>query len=185
MKLALYYISASFLFVRKSFSRLLNSFLLTTCQPLLRDYNALMYDAQEIENLIQKCIRETEEAQAKKYDPDKADKTAALCLEAQLKISYFIESIELKVKHMKNEISRVEGEKYFEIKSSNTDKKITEVALQQSLAKDPDVVKAKHEYAIAESEAKKFGYIINTLKDAHVFFRTLAKNNPTNGKWSE
>lgn len=142
-----------------------------------------MYDSTEIEKLIQSCLGEIEKAKSKKYDADSADKTAALCLEVQLKLSYFMEGLELESRNFKNDIARIEAEKYFEHKLSNNDKKMTETSLVQAIAKDPDVITAKQNFAEAEVKIKRFNYILNTLKDAHIYFRTLGKNNSV--KWND
>ena len=140
------------------------------------------YDLNDVQKLIEDCIKETETAHSQKYEPERADRTAALFLETQLKLSYALEGVELKVKHLKNEISRIEGEKYFDLKMTSSDKKITESALTQGVAKDSDVASAKKDHAEAEAAYKKFTYILNTLKDGHVYFRTLGKNQ---AKWNE
>ena len=84
-------------------------------------------------------------------------------------------------KSSKNEVSRLEGEKYFEYKNSNIDKKITENMITNYVAKDPDICKAKQEYVKFEANLKKWTFLLNSLKDGHIFFRNLAKNKT----WSE
>ena len=85
-----------------------------------------MIDCSDIESLIERCFKEMEEASRDRYDSEKADKTAALFLTAQMKLSFVIETVEMNAKNAKNEIARAEGEKYFEYKTSNESKKITE-----------------------------------------------------------
>ncbi len=139
-----------------------------------------MIDYSDVEEVIEKCFKEIEAASRAKYDSDAADKTAALFLSAQIKLSMIIEDVEFKAKNAKNEIERVEGEKYFEYKNS-TDKKITENMLVNSIAKEPEVVSIKKECASQEANLKKYIYILNALKDGHVYFRNLSKNK----SWSE
>lgn len=139
----------------------------------------MLTNEQDVEQLITECLSETEVARREKYDGEKAERTAALFLSAQLKLSYFIEDIELGSKLAKNEVSRVEAEKYFHYKS-DTDKKLTEVALTQLVAKDPDVILVKKECAEAEARYKKWNYVLSVLKDSHIFFRTIGKK-----QWSE
>lgn len=140
-----------------------------------------MIDTSDIEEVIDKCFDEMSSASRDKYDSDKADRTAALFLTAQMKLSSLIEEVELKSKHSKNEISRLEGEKYFEIKESDQNKKITDKMTESYVAKHPDIVEAKREFAVSESNLKKWNYILNTLKDGHIYFRNLGKNK----NWSE
>lgn len=139
-----------------------------------------MIDYSDVEEVINNCFNQLQIASRDKYDSDKADKTAALFLTAQMKISFLIEDIELKARSSKNEISRVEGEKYFEYKSNGSDKK-TENMLASYIAKEPSVVSVKNECAKQESSLKKWNYVLSTLKDGHIYFRNLSKNKT----WAE
>lgn len=140
-----------------------------------------MINYSDVESVIEECFEEIREASRSKYDTEKADKTASLCLLAQMKLSFLIEEVEMKAKNAKNEIGRIEAEKYFEYKSSNTDKKITENMLVNYVAKEPDIVAVKLECAKQESTLKKWNYVLNTLKDSHVYFRNISKNKT----WAE
>jgi len=139
-----------------------------------------MIEYSDIEGIIEKCFNEIQEASRAKYDADMADKTAALFLVAQMKLSLLIEEVELKAKNAKNEITRIEGEKYFEYKTSQADKKITENMAASYVAKEPDIVQARLECATQESNLKKWTYLLNTLKDSHIYFRNLSKNKTWN-----
>jgi len=143
-----------------------------------------MIDYSNIESVIETCFSEMEAASLDKYDSDKADKTAALFLTAQMKLSFLIEEIEMKAKHAKNEITRIEGEKYFELKTGGVGEKspkITENMLASYVAKNPDIVAAKLECSKQEATLKKWNYIMNVLKDGHVYYRNLSKNK----SWAE
>jgi hypothetical protein len=143
-----------------------------------------MIDYSDIENVIEACFAEMEAASRDKYDSVKADKTAALFLTAQMKLSFLIEEIEMKAKHAKNEITRIEGEKYFEFKTGGAGEKapkITENMLTSYVAKDPDIVASKLEAAKQEATLKKWNYISSVLKESHIFFRNLGKNK----SWAE
>lgn len=133
-------------------------------------------DIGDIEKVIEACLHETEAASIKKYDSEKADRTAALFLSAQFKLSMLVEDAEMKAKVSKNEIVRLEGDKYFEYKTTNMDKKVTENMIVNFVAKDAEIVAAKIECAKYESALKKWNYILNILRDGHVYFRNLTKN---------
>jgi hypothetical protein len=135
-----------------------------------------MIDFSDAQVFVEKCFNEMQEASLNKYDSDKADRTAALFLAAQMKMSFWIEDVEMKAKNAKNEITRIEGEKYFEYKTTNADKKITENMIASGVAKDADIVRARQECVAHEAELKKLNYILGTLKDAHIYFRNLSKN---------
>lgn len=140
-----------------------------------------MIDTNDIQTIIEECLQELENASRQKYDSDKAEQTASKFLVAQLKASILIEDVELKSKQSKNEVSRLEAEKYYEIKISSKETKLTETTLTNLVAKNPEVVMAKDQFAIAESNSKKWYYILNTLKDGHIFFRNINKSKT----WSE
>lgn len=140
-----------------------------------------MIDYSDVEIIIENCFNEMQEASRSKYDVEKADKTAALFLVAQMKLSFFIEDVEMKAKSAKNEITRIEGEKYFEYKTANADKKITENMLASYVAKESDIVNARKEFALQEANLKKWNYLLAVLKDGHIYFRNLTKNKT----WSE
>lgn len=143
--------------------------------------NAFNSSTSEVEKLISECFAETEKASRENYDHYKADKTAAMFLTAQYKLSLLIEDIEFDAKNSKNEITRLEGEKYFEFKSENADKKTTESMINSYIAKSQDIIDAKKNCAKSESLLKKYNFILNTLKDGHVYFRNLNKNK----SWQE
>lgn len=140
-----------------------------------------MIDYSDVETLIESCFNEMQSASRTSYDTDQADRTAALFLTAQMKLSFLIEDVEMKARNAKNEIERVEGEKYFEYKMANTDKKITENMITSYIAKEPGVVQVKSDCASHEASLKKWNYILNVLNNGHVFFRNIAKNKT----WAE
>lgn len=135
-----------------------------------------MIDLSDIEAIVESCLKETESASRKRYDVEQADKTAAYFLMAQLKLSLVIEEVEMKAKNSKNEITRLEGQKYFEYKENNLEKKTTENMIVNYVAKDPDIINAKADCVKFEASIKKYNYILNILKDGHVYFRNLTKN---------
>lgn len=132
-------------------------------------------NAQQIESLVDKCLAALSEVHAGSYDQDKNDKTAAMFLETQMKLSMFISDVTLMAKEAKNEVKRIEAETYHTIKASSTGK-ITEGALDAAIAKDTAVVAAKHTCAQAEADSSKWENLIGTLAAGHVFFRNLGKN---------
>ncbi len=134
---------------------------------------------EELEALIGQCFAELAVASKEKYDPEKAEKTAAMFLAAQMQLAFFISDVELNARHSKNEIARIEAEKYFEVKDAATGK-ITEATLTHSVDKNSEVVSAKKSNSEAEAEVKKYNYLMNTLKDAHIFFRGVGKKS-----WNE
>jgi len=130
---------------------------------------------EEFEGLISKCFSELTLASQEKYDSEKAEKTAAMFLAAQVQLAFFISDVDLRARHSKNDISRVEAQKYFELKDDFSAKKLTEATLTNGVAKNSDVIAAKKANAEAESDSKKYNYLMSSLKDGHIFFRGLGK----------
>jgi hypothetical protein len=138
---------------------------------------------EEFEELIDKCFFELTLASKEKYDADKAERTAAMFLAAQMQLAFFITDIELRARHSKNDITRVEAQAYFEIKDNAiTGKKITEATLTNSVAKNNEVIETKKANCEAEADLKKFNYLMSTLKEGHIFFRNVGK---AKGPWNE
>ena len=54
-----------------------------------------MLDFSDIEEVIERCFNEMSSASLEKYDSEKADRTAALFLVAQMKLSSLIEDAEM------------------------------------------------------------------------------------------
>jgi hypothetical protein len=133
-------------------------------------------DQQSLEKLLDKCLAELDLAHNGKCEPDRAERTAALFLEMQFRLSEFLSASELKAKMKKSEVESVSGVKYFEYKTgSSVDKKPTEASLDQSIAKDADICKLKEEMFKYEAEVKKWNYVMNILSNGHIYFRNLGK----------
>lgn len=131
---------------------------------------------EELEILISKCLKALQDAQQRNFNPDRAQEKAALTVEIELKLIDFISDAELRAKHLKNEIDRIEADKYLAHKRA-TAAKLTEGALEKMIASDPDVIAAKRSCAEAEVEARKWNNFLNSMKDAHYFFKSLIKLN--------
>ena len=135
-------------------------------------------NSDSVEFIIEQISTEFKAAHHTKYEPKKAELTAALCLEAQKQLAQFLSDAELLSKEKKSEVERVEAERYYFYKENKkTDEKMSDVALNRLVAKDPEVIFAKKEQYIAEADFGKYKNLFGVLKDAHIFFRGLAKGN--------
>lgn len=129
---------------------------------------------EELEQKITDLNNELRAVYEDKYEQDRAERTAAGFLSAQMDLAYFISSAELHSKQMKSELEFVSADAYFQLKSKATGK-VTEASLQQELHKHPDVVKARENLNKAESEIKKWNLLFSSLKEGHIFFRGIGK----------
>jgi hypothetical protein len=140
-----------------------------------KSISAIFYSHKtRVEDLIKQVSIELNIAHSKKYDAVQAELTAALILEAQKELSEFLADAELISKEKKAEVERVEAEQYFFYKGSQKEK-TTDVALTRLVSKDRSVLEAKKQQYEAESDFSKYKNLFGMLKDAHVFFRSLAR----------
>jgi hypothetical protein len=130
--------------------------------------------AKVVEHLISEFAYELKIAHKEKYDVEKAEKTAALCLDAQKEIAEFLAEAELLAKEKKSEVESLEAEKFFYYKKE-AGTKLSDVAANLLVAKDSDVKIAKRAQYTAEADYNKWKNLFGTLKEGHVFFRGLAK----------
>lgn len=129
-----------------------------------------------VKKMVSEVSNELRMVHSGKYDEKRAIKTAALALKAQIDLAEFLSDVEGTAKGMKNEVKAVEAEVYFDHRSS-AEKKMSEAALQQLIAKDKRTVVAEAKAVEAEKVAKKWGIVFGTMKEAHIFFRNLGKND--------
>jgi len=130
-----------------------------------------------VESLVDDFVNELREAHKQKYDTEKAELTAALCLDAQREIAEFLAEAELLAKEKKSLVDSIQAEAYFKYKDlpDVNGKKLTEAALSHKVAKDIEVISSKKEQYIAEANYNKWRNLFSTLKDGHIYFRGLAK----------
>ena len=132
---------------------------------------------ENLSKMIERCMHELSEAHEGRYSPEKAERTAALFLDAQMRLTDMIAEAEFKRQMAKNELERISAEKYFLTKSASTSSvKLTEEALKHALSKDEDVYKVKEAVAKAESEQRKWQNVLGIMSNGHIFFRNVGKN---------
>lgn len=133
-------------------------------------------NSEKLGYLVEKCLNELSSAKEGKFESDRAERAAALFLETQMHALDLLQDLELKARMSKHEIEKTEAEKYFSIKTANiSGAKLTEVALGHAIVKDESVIESKVKSASLEVEVKKWQFMLNTLKEGHVFFRGLGK----------
>ena len=127
-----------------------------------------------VKRMVSEVSSELRLVHSGRYDEKRAIKTAAIALKAQMDLAEFLSDVEGTAKGTKNEVKAIEAEVYFDHRSSS-EKKMTEGALQQVVAKDKRTIAAEAKAVEAEKTAKKWGIVFGTMKEAHIFFRTLGK----------
>ncbi len=112
------------------------------------------------------------------FDLSKTEALAALALEAQIELADFYAEAESYSRDAKNIVEYTEGEVSEEILKNSyltSDKKLPETALKRQATITQKVKDAKKQMIQLEKEYKKWRYIYDMLKDAHIFFRNLGK----------
>lgn len=132
-----------------------------------------------VTDLVSQVSTELRKAHKSQYDVQEAERTAALCLDAQEKLVYFLSEAELIAKERKMNIESVEGDRYlfykYSYKIDGKEAKLSDAVAQKLVDKDEDVLKAKREQIEAEANFSKWRNLFGILKDAHIFFRGIAK----------
>lgn len=129
--------------------------------------------AETVEKLISDVSKELRIAHREKYEMERAERTAALCLTAQIELAEFLSEAELLAKEKKSEVESIASERYYHYKSSA--EKTTDVALNRLVDKDEEVKAAKKEQYYAESNYNKWKSLMGTLRDSHIYFRGISK----------
>jgi len=134
---------------------------------------------EELEKLLNTCLNELTVVHQGECSTERAERNAALFLEAQFRLSEYLSGTELQAKRVKYEIERVASQKYFEYKSGalGNEKKLTEAALEHAISKDDEIFKMKEDMILKESEYKKWNYIMNILSNGHIMYRGMSRRD--------
>ena len=103
---------------------------------------------------------------------------AALALEGQLVLAEFYADAEAKAKEAKHISEYIEAEVAAKINAENVAaslKPLSEAALKRKSLLSDEVKEAKRRAIDLEKDHKKWRCILEILKEAHVFFRNIAK----------
>ncbi len=128
-----------------------------------------------VKRMVAEVSSELVKVHSGKYDEKRAVRTAALALKAQFDLAEFLADVEGTAKGAKNSVKIIESTVYFDCRDAS-EKKISEAALQQMVAKDQRTANVESAAVEAEKTAKKWANVFNILKDAHIFFRNLGKS---------
>jgi hypothetical protein len=133
---------------------------------------------RSVEELVDFVLNQVTLVQSQDFDQIKADVVAAAALECQLKLADVLSSAEFEMKQRENDLEFSEGEKATNIRTSYREKdlKLTEAQVKEHITSDTQIKESKKSLAEAQRDYKKWQYIYNTLKDAHIFFRNLNKS---------
>jgi hypothetical protein len=112
------------------------------------------------------------------FDLSKTEALAALALEAQIELADFYADAESYSRDAKNIAEDTESEVSEEIlrtSINNSEKKPSDATIKRQATINQKVKEAKKKTVQLERNYKKWRYIYDMLKDAHIFFRNLGK----------
>lgn len=135
-----------------------------------------MSEILSVQQLVDLVFESLTQVRNGEFSYNKSSAIAAAALEAQIKLADALADAEFVAKNTRNLLDLVRAEEATNIRTSVKEgKKPTEAQLEELVNKNSKTIDAKNDSAQAEKEYKKWQYINNTLKDAHIFFRNLDK----------
>ncbi len=132
---------------------------------------------EKVQHLVEVIQAQIQKVRSNNFDLSKAEAVAALALEAQIDLAEYYAEAESYAKDAKNLVEYAEGEVSNRISFTvtNDGKKISEAALKRQSCIDDEVKSARKQLISLDKECRKWRYIFEMLKDAHIFFRNLGK----------
>lgn len=103
-----------------------------------------------------------------------AEKLAAEFLHYQLKLSSMLKDADLDARMRKTGVKAIRAQVYLNA-IAGAEKKPSDVLLEQTVNTDPAVADEQGAYDLAEVNKEELERIYNVCREAHVFFRGVAK----------
>jgi len=143
---------------------------------LPKDWNGYTR-AAKVQKLVDVIQQQIVRVRTGNFDLSKCSQVAALALEGQIELAEFYADAESTAKSAKYETDYIEGAMADDYKAKAVDSgtKITEASIKRMASYAPEVKDAKKAFVKLEKESKKWRYVYEILKEAHVFFRNLNK----------
>lgn len=111
------------------------------------------------------------------FNPAKGEAVAALALEAQLELIDFYVDAEASAKTAKHSVEYIEGEVAAQHaqEAARKEVRVSEVSLKRVASISEPVKTANQQMILMEKEYKKWRYVYETLREAHIFFRNITR----------
>ena len=132
--------------------------------------NKVNYLVEVVQHYMQKVRMGT-------FPSQDGERLAALVLEAQMELTEFYADAEASARNAKHLVEFSEAEKAaaYAKKAADDDIKITEASLKRMASISDEVKQAKYQLVSLEKDHKKWRYVYEILKEAHIFFRNIGK----------
>jgi hypothetical protein len=133
--------------------------------------------AAKVQRLVDVIQHQILKVRAGTFRPAHGENVAAMALEAQMELAQFYADAESSAKHAKHLVEYAEGETAagYAKKAAADDIKVTEASLKRMASISDEVKKAKKDLVDLERDYKKWRYVYEILREAHIFFRNIGK----------
>jgi hypothetical protein len=133
--------------------------------------------ASKVQRLLDVVQEQLRKVRCGTFNATKGERVAALALEGQMELVDFYADAEASARHAKHSAEYAEGEvaaKYAKA-ATDTEHRVSEASLKRVATISDEVKTARREMVDLEKEYKKWKYVFETLKEAHIFFRNIGK----------
>lgn len=133
--------------------------------------------AGKVQKLVDTLQFYLEKVRRGSFNPKYGEALAALALEAQIELSDFYADAESRAKDAKHLVEFSESEVAIKVaqKASDDDIKVTEASIKRAASVSDEVKEAKKKLVELEREYKKWRYVQETVREAHIFFRNIGR----------
>lgn len=133
--------------------------------------------AGKVQKLVDTIQFYLEKVRRGSFNPKYGEALAALALEAQIELSDFYADAEARAKDAKHLVEFSESEVAIKVaqKAAEDDIKVTEASIKRAASVSNEVKEAKKKLVELEREYKKWRYVQETVREAHIFFRNIGR----------
>ena len=133
--------------------------------------------AGKVQRLVDVLQFYLEKVRKGSFNPKYGESLAALALEAQIELSDFYADAEASAKDAKHLVEFSESEVAIKVaqKAAEDDIKVTEASIKRAASVSNEVKEAKKRLIELEREYKKWRYVQETVREAHIFFRNIGR----------
>jgi len=131
----------------------------------------------KVQRLLDVVQEQIKKVRAGSFNPAKGERVAALALEAQIELSEFYSDAESSAKNAKYLVEYAEGEVAARHAKEAAEKKVrvSETSLKRVASISNEAKEAKENLLSIEKEYRKWRYVYEILKEAHIFFRNIGR----------
>lgn len=140
------------------------------------DWNSFT-KAAKIQRLLDVILEQLRKVRSGNFNAVKGERVAALALECQLELSDLYADVEAMARNAKHEAEYAEGEVAAQHAKEAVAKevRVSEASLKRVATISDEVKAARSSMIQLERDHRKWRYVYETVKEAHIFFRNIGK----------